>query len=40
MGGFGWYYGDVNCEIGYCFDEESGVSYIVFYGWGYDKSML
>jgi len=39
VGGPGWHYGDVNREIGYRFDEESGASYIALYGWGYDKSM-
>lgn len=39
VGGPGWHYGDVNREIGYRFDEESGASYIALYGWGYDKAM-
>jgi endo-1,4-beta-xylanase len=39
VGGPGWHYGDVNREIGYRFDEDSGASYIALYGWGYDKNM-
>src|SRR5690606_770446 len=39
VGGPGWHYGDMNREIGYRFNSDSGASYITLYGWGYDKSM-
>lgn len=39
VGGPGWHFGDKDRVIGYRFNEETGASYIAFYGWGYDKNM-